>query len=69
MGEPFGGAGDAAEDAVALGDAQGVVAFLGEGCGFPLFVGEVALCGGEFGLAGLAVEAEVVEELGLKIKA
>ena len=59
--EPFGGAGRAAPDAAAFGDADGVVALLGEGGGLGFFVGKIALGGGQLGLAGLAVEGEVVE--------
>jgi hypothetical protein len=59
--EPFGGAADAAPGGAAFGDAQGVVAFFGEGGGLFLFVGEIALSGGEFGLAGFAVDGEIVE--------
>ena len=60
-GKPFGRAGDATEDAAAFGGAEGGVALLGEGGGLGLFVGEVALGGDEFRLAGLAIEGEVVE--------
>jgi len=45
--EPLGGAGHAAEDATATGDAQSVVALAGESDGFLAFVGEVGLGGGE----------------------
>ena len=58
--EPLGGAADASEDAAAAGDLQGLVAFLGKGGGLGFFVGKVALGGGELGLAGFAVEDEVV---------
>jgi len=58
--EPFGGAGDASPGAAAFGDADGVVALFGERGGFGFFVDEVALGGGELGLAGLAVEGEIV---------
>ena len=59
--EPFGGAGDAAPGAAALGDAQGVIALFGERGGLLAFVRKVALGGREPRLAGLAVEGEVVE--------
>ena len=63
-GEPFGGAGDAApERCRRVAILQCVVSFFGEGGGFYFFVGKVALGGGEFGLAGLAVEGEIVERL------
>jgi len=61
--EPFGGAGDAAPGAAAFGDAEGIVALFGERGGLGFFVGEVVLGDGELGLAGLAVEGEVVERL------
>ena len=59
--EPLSGAGDATDEAAATRDAQGVVAFAGEGGGFLAFVGEVGLGSGELGLAGFAVDGEVVE--------
>lgn len=59
--KPFGGAGNAAPGAAAFGDAQGVVTLFGEHDGFLTLVGEIVLGGGEFGLASLAVEGEVVE--------
>ncbi len=62
-GEPLGGAGDAAPGAAAFGDAQGVVALLGERDGFGAFVDEVVLGGGEFGLTRFAIDGEVVEGL------
>ena len=37
--EPFGGAGDAAEEAATAGDAQGVVTFAGKGGTLLVFVG------------------------------
>jgi hypothetical protein len=58
--EPLGGAGHAPEDATATGDAQSVVALAGESDGFLPFVG---LGGGELGLAGFAVDGEVVQGL------
>lgn len=61
--EPFGGAADAAPGGAAFGNAHGIVAFFGEGGGLFLFVGEIALDGGELGLAGFAVDGEVVERL------
>ena len=59
--KPFGGAGDTAPAAAAFGDAESVVARFGKGGGLGFFVGEVALGRGEFGLASLTVEREVVE--------
>src|SRR6266851_4426274 len=59
--KPFGGAGDTAPRAAASSDAQGVVALVGECSGFLALVGEVALGGGEFCLAGFAVDGEIVE--------
>jgi len=47
----------------AFGEADGVVAFLGERGGLGFFVGEVVLRDGEPGLAGLAIEGEVVQGL------
>src|SRR5690242_17797412 len=61
--EPLGGACDAAPSAAAAGDAQGVVALAGESGGLGAFVGQVGLRGGEFGLAGFALDREVVERL------
>src|SRR5467141_3327753 len=61
--EPLGGAGDTAPSAAAASDAQGVVAFVGERGGFVALIGEVALRSGELGLAGFAVDGEVVERL------
>jgi len=46
----FGGTGDAAPGGAAAGDAQSVVAFVGERGGFLAFIGEVVLGGQEFGL-------------------
>jgi hypothetical protein len=68
--KPFGGAGDAAPGATAFGDAHGVIALLCERGGFLALVGEVVLRGEEFGLAGFAVEREVVErfEVGARDK-
>src|SRR5713226_10636982 len=61
--KPFGGAGDASPGAAASSDAQGVVAFARESGGFLALVGEIALGGDEFCLAGFAVDGEVVERL------
>ncbi len=61
--EPFCGAADAAPDGAAAGDAQSVVAFVGERGGLLAFIGEVVLGGGELGLAGFAVDGEVVKRL------
>ena len=62
-GKPFDGAGEAAPSAAAARYLEGLVSFFGESGGFGLFVGKVALSSEEFGLAGLAVEREVVEWL------
>jgi hypothetical protein len=59
--EPLCGARDAAQDAAAAGDAQGVVAFAGECNGLLVLVGEVGLGSSEPGLAGFAIDGEVVE--------
>jgi hypothetical protein len=40
-GEPFGGAGDAAQGTSPFGNADGVIALLGEGGGFGFFIGQV----------------------------
>ncbi len=61
--EPLGGAADAAPRAAAASDAQSVVAFARECGGFLTFIGEVALGCSELGLAGFAVDSEVVERL------
>ena len=60
-GEPLGGPCDTAEEASAFGGMKSGVAFAGECDGFGLFIGEIGLRGGEPGLAGFAVEREVVE--------
>ena len=62
-GKPFGGSGDAAQGTPSPGHAQGVVAFPRKGCGFSLFIGQVRPGGGQFGLAGFAIQREVVEGL------
>ena len=59
--EPLGCAGDAAQGTSPFDGTDGGVALLGERGGFRFFVGEVVLCGGEFGPASLTVEGEVVE--------
>ena len=59
--EPFGGAGDATPGGAAFGDADGVVALFGECGGFSFFVGEIVLGDRKPGLAGLAIEGEVVK--------
>src|SRR5260370_1024629 len=61
--EPFGGAADAAPHAAAASNAQCVVAFARKSGGFVAFISEVALGCSEFGLAGFAVDGEVVERL------
>jgi len=61
--EPFCGAADAAPGGAASGDAQRVIAFVGERGGFLAFIGEVVLGRGELGLAGFAVDGEVVKRL------
>ena len=61
--KPFGGAGYAPPSASAFDDAQGVVALLSEPGGFLTFVDEVVLRGGKPGLAGFAVESEVIQRL------
>src|SRR6267142_4953491 len=45
------------------GDAQSVVAFVGERGGFLAFIGEVVLGGGELCLASFAIDGEVVKRL------
>ena len=50
-------------DASPFGGADGCVALVGEDGGLGAFVGQVGLGGGQFGLAGSAVEGEVVERL------
>ena len=62
-GKPFGGASDAAPGAASARDFEGLVSFFGERGRFGLFVGKVTLSGGEFRLAGLAIEREVVQRL------
>ena len=61
--EPFGGAADASPSGATFGDAHGVVAFVGKCGGLFALVGEVVLRGSELGLAGFAVDGEVVERL------
>ena len=61
--EPLGGSGEALEGAATFGDADGSVAFAGQGGCLCFFVGQVGLGGGQFGLAGFAVQGEVVERL------
>ena len=61
--EPFGGAGNPVEQASAFGGADGFISLLGQSCGFDFLVGQVGLGGGELGLAGFAVDGEVVEWL------
>lgn len=62
-GEPFGGAANAAPQAAAICGPDGRVTFAGKGGGFGLFVGEIALGSREPGLAGLAIQREIVERL------
>ncbi len=62
-GQPLGGSGHAAEDASPFGGADGFVALAGKDSGFGALVGEVALGGGQLGLAGFAVQGEIVERL------
>ncbi len=61
--EPLGSAADAAPHAAAASNAQCVVAFARKSDGFVAFISEVALGCSEFGLAGFAVDSEVVERL------
>src|SRR5258708_1211744 len=61
--EPLGGAANAAPRAAAASDAQCLFAFARTPAVFLAFVGEVALGCAELGLAGLAVDGKVVEQL------
>jgi hypothetical protein len=61
--EPLGGAANTAPYAAASSDAQSVVAFARKSGGFVAFISEVALGRCELGLAGFAVNGEVVEGL------
>ena len=61
--EPLCVASDAAEEAASLGGADGFVALAGQHSGLGALVDQVGLGGGQFGLAGSAVEGEVVERL------
>src|SRR5260370_21031890 len=62
-GQPLGGSGHAAEDASTFGGADGFVALAGKDGGLGTLVGEVALGGGQLGLAGFAIQGEIVERL------
>jgi len=61
--EPFHGASEVLAQGTSTGELQGGVPFPAEGLGLGLFVGQVGGGGGETGLAGLAVDGEVVERL------
>src|SRR5258708_16603417 len=61
--DAFCGAADAAAVGAAAGDAQRVIAFVGERGGFLAFIGEVVLGRGELCLASFAVDGEVVKRL------
>jgi hypothetical protein len=67
-GNGAGGASDAAPGTAALGDAQGVVALLREGCNLLLLVGEVALCSGQLCLAGFAIQGEIVKRFQVRTR-
>src|SRR5260370_30991224 len=61
--EPLGGAADAGPGAAGASDTQSIVAFARKSGGFVAFISEVALGCSELGLAGFAVNGEVVERL------
>jgi len=61
--EPLGGAANATPSTAASRNMDRSVAFSRERDGFRVFVSEVVLHNGEPGLAGFAVDGEVVERL------
>ena len=61
--EPLGGAGDSAQGTSPFGSADRGIALLGQHGRLGLFVIQVALGSSELGLAGSAIEGEVVERL------